>query len=129
MPTPSAVTGHGASFTFVSDRGTFSGKVTRLGVDTPAAETADMTAWDADASFVVLVPTGGWKGGTISVDFLASTSTTDVQSLVRGVGSLSFSSPGYSVSRQVLLESASVDVSIGSAVKGALRFSMTDYYP
>ena len=115
------VTAHGALFYYNGFRGSVSG----ISIETPSAEVTDM-AGTSDASGVQkLVPTGGLTGGTITVDFL--TSSGDPQSLVRSVGNLSFSSPGYSVARRVLCESASVTAQAGELVKGSIRFRITDY--
>jgi hypothetical protein len=123
-----AATGHGATFTFISDRGTFSGSVTRIKVDSPTAEIADMTGVSDGVSNVVLVPTGSWMGGGVDVDYVSS-SGVDPQALVRGVGALSFVSTGLTVSRQVILESATAGVGVNEAVRGSLKFLRTDYYP
>lgn len=123
-----AATGHGATFRFVSDRGTYVGGVTNISVETPTAEIADVTGVADGASQFVLIPTGSWKGGSVSVDFIGQTTNPDVQTLVRGFGSVTFSSPGFSVTRQVVLESASTNVSAGDVVKGSMKFAMTDYY-
>ena len=123
-----AVTAHGGTFTFVSNIGTFSGRVTNVKVETPSAEIVDMTALDAPADHIVLVPTGAWKGGSISVDYMTGSSGARAESLVKGYGSLSYASPGYSVTLQVVLESASTMLAIGDSVKGSMKFVPTDYY-
>lgn len=123
-----AVTGHGATFTFDGSRGTFSGGVTRISVDSPTAEIVDATGAYDPGDYDVKIPTGGWRGGSITVEFIAGASAGGVQPLVRGVGTLSFTSNGLSVSRQVILESASVGVSSGDVVRGSLKFVMTDWY-
>ena len=122
-----AATGHGATFFFVSNKGTFSGGVTSVRVDSPSAEIADMTGVNDAAEVSVLIPTGSWKGGSVTVEYVAG-SSFDVQVLVRGFGSLTFTSAGMSVSRQVVLESASRNAAVGDVVKGSLKFLMTDFY-
>jgi hypothetical protein len=124
-----AATGHGATFTFAGSLGTINGRVTRLSVETPTAEVVDMTGVLEAPSLTVLVPTGSWRGGSVSVDFVGDVTIGDVQLHVRSVGRLTFSSPGHNVARQVLLESASSQVSVGDVVRGSLKFLMTDYYP
>lgn len=115
------VTAHGASFTFKNIRATITG----ISVEMPTAEVADMTGtWDS-AGQMVIVPTGAWSGGTITVDFINI--NVDPQSYVRQVDQLAFTSSGYSVGRRVLLESASVDARAGELIRGSLRFRMTDY--
>jgi hypothetical protein len=37
-------------------------------------------------------------------------------------------SPGISVSKQVILESASSSVTVGDVVKGSMKFVPTDFY-
>ena len=123
------VTAQGGTFTFAaSGGGTVSAHITGLSVETPQAEVVDMTPLDAPASVVKVVPTGSWSGGAISVDYIhAGPTATDPQSIVRQYGVLSFSSAGYSVSRNVILESASTDVRQGDVVRGQLKFRLTDY--
>jgi hypothetical protein len=101
--------------------------ITSISVETPAAEIVDMTPASASASNIVLVPTGAWSGGTITVDYLHKAGGTDPQTLVRQVGQATFLSSGYSVTRNVILESASHGVQAGDIVKGTLKFRMTDY--
>ena len=122
-----AATGQGATFTFMGHRGFFSGGVTKISVETRVAEVADLTGTFDAGDVSILVPTGAWKGGSINVEFVASPTLGDVQSIVRGVGVLTFSSAGYSVSKRVILESASSGVAVGDIVKGTLRFVQTDH--
>lgn len=103
-----------------------SATVVGLTVETPTAEVVDMTPYNAPAGQNVLVPTGHWTGGAINVDFLY-TGTVDPQTLVRQTGILQFTSSAYSVSRRVILESASVEARVGEVVRGSLRFLITDY--
>lgn len=123
-----AATGHGATFTFICDRGIFRGRVTNVSVESPSAELADMTGATDGVGYSFIVPTGSWKGGSVSVDFNAEVGVVAAETLVRGVGQLTFSSAGYSVQRQVVLESASSTVTVGDIVKGSLKFVLTDYY-
>lgn len=114
-------TAHGATFSFLN----FSGSLVGISVEMPTAEVVNMTsAYDVLGSMVT-VPTGEWSGGTITVDFL--TSNVDPQLLVRRVGQLTFSSRGYSISRRVVCESASIGAQAGELVRGSLKFLMTDY--
>lgn len=115
------VTAHGATFTFNGVRATITG----ISVEMPTAEVADMTGVNNSSDQMVIVPTGAWSGGTITVDFIGITG--DPQAYVRQTGPLAFASAGYSVSRRVLLESASVDARAGELIRGSLRFRMTDY--
>jgi hypothetical protein len=110
-----------AKFTFSS----FSGSVTGLSVETPSAVLADMSSTSTGGKSQLIVPTGELSGGSITVGFMSS---KDPQSLVGTRAVLTFSSNAYSVSRNVILESAAVDVRLGETVRGALRFRVTDYY-
>lgn len=88
-----------------------------------------MTSGGDSTGTSLLVPTGDWSGGAVSVDYIhASTNPTDPQDIVRKVGQLAFSSPGYSVTRQAILESATTEARTGEIVRGTLRFRITDYY-
>ena len=114
-------TAHGATFSFL----TFSGKLTGISVEMPTAEVTNMTAATDGLGYTFMVPTGEWAGGTITVDFL--TFNTDPQTFVKKVGDLTFNSAGYTVSRRVICESASVSAQSGELVRGSLKFLMTDY--
>jgi hypothetical protein len=102
------------------------GYVTGISVETPTAEVTNMTDASTPKGFLVMVPTGDWSGGTISVDYLHHGSLNP-QSLVGAVGNLSFSSTAYSVARRAILVSASTEARVGEVVRGSLRFQMTDY--
>ncbi len=114
-------TAHGATFTFSG----FVGSITGISVQMPTAQVTDMTAAVDGLGYSYMVPTGEWAGGTITVDFL--TTNADPQSFVRKVGQLTFASPGYSISRRVICESASVGAQAGEIVRGSFKFLMTDY--
>jgi hypothetical protein len=115
-------TAHGATFSFAG----FSGKLTGISVEMPTAEVTNMTGVAAGRGYTVMVPTGEQTGGTITVDFLA-VNNTDPWSFVKMVGNLSFTSAGYSISRRVICESASVSAQSGELVRGSLKFLITDY--
>jgi hypothetical protein len=119
------VTAQGASFTFRGVAAT----VTSISVETPIAEIVNMTSARDPANYLVLVPTGAWSGGSITVDYIHRSGGTDPQTLVGYVGSLQFSSSGYSVTRNAILESATHGAQVGDLVKGTLKFRMTDYFP
>jgi hypothetical protein len=114
-------TAQGARFSFLS----FSGTLTGISVEMPTAEVTNMTAAGDSLGYTFMVPTGEWAGGTITVDFL--TINTDPWSFVRKVGTLTFTSAGYSVSRRVVCESASVSAQSGELIRGSLKFLITDY--
>jgi hypothetical protein len=117
------LTAHGGAFTFHG----FSAAVTGISVETPTAEIVDMTPMTASANQVVMVPTGARSGGTITVDYIRLAATADPQTLVSRCDQLSFSSLGFSVSRWVVLQSASTEARVGDLVRGSLRFVLTDY--
>ena len=102
-----AATGHGATFSFTSNKGTIGGRVTKVTVESPVAEVVDVTGLYDTGDASVLVPTGAWRGGSVSVDFIAGPATPGVQSVVRGIGQLVFASSGINVSRRAILESGS----------------------
>ena len=84
-----------------------------------------MTAATDGLGFTFMVPTGEQTGGTITVDFL--TFNADPWTFVKKVGQLTFTSGGYTVTRRVICESASVSAQSGELVRGSLKFLMTDY--
>jgi hypothetical protein len=88
-----------------------------------------MTSATAATGTMTIVPTGEWSGGSVSVDYIHAGSTqVDPQTIVRKPGSLSFASAGYGVKRNVILESATTEATVGDIVRGTLRFRITDYY-
>ena len=107
--------------------GTFGAAIVGVSVETPVAEVVDMTAVDDPPGYSVLVPTGDWSGGGVTVEYIATTATGDVQNVVRGVGDLAFTSPRFSVTRRAILESASQEIRFGDVVRGTLNFRLTDY--
>lgn len=117
------LTAHGATFTFLQ----FRGAVTGVSIETPVAELADMTDITAPASHMVMVPTGAWSGGSVTVDFLAGPNHSP-GSLVRQVGILLFASQNFTFAVNAVCESASVAAQAGDLVKGSMRFRPTDYY-
>jgi hypothetical protein len=117
----------GATFTFVGPGANITAIVTRLSVETPTAEIVDMTAFNAPANQMVLVPTGAWQGGAIDVDFLYAPNGADPQTVIGKYGTAQFSSPQLSVSRNCILESASFEAAVGDLVRGTLRLRLTDY--
>lgn len=117
----------GATFTFVGSRGDFKGVVVGINVETPAAEIVDMTSPADPTGYSVRVPTGEWSGGRISLDFLATSATGDIQSIVRGIGPLTFASQNWSVTRRCILESANTEARVGELVRGSATFIPTDY--
>jgi hypothetical protein len=117
----------GATFTFIGSRGDFKGAIVGISVETPVAEVVDMTSPSDPSGYAVLVPTGEWSGGSISLDFIATTATGDVQDIVRGIGQLTFASPHWTVSRRAILESANTEARVGESVRGIANFRVTDY--
>lgn len=83
-----------------------------------------MTGAGAALGSVVMVPTGDYSPGSITVDFLADGSIPSTGAR----GQLSFSSSAYSIGRNVVLESVQVDARVGELVRGTMKFVMTDYY-
>lgn len=118
------VTAHGATFTFQG----VSAIVVGLSVETPKAEIVDMTGVADPVGATVLVPTGAQSAGSISVDYIHAPGGVDPQVLVGQRGQVVFGSPGYSLTRNVILESASAQARFGDVVRGSIRFVMTDYY-
>lgn len=123
-----AATAQGATFSFAGSRGTISGGVTKISVEAPTAEVVDVTGMYDPVDSMVMVPTGAWRGGSVNVEVLASGTADSLLTAVRGVGSLSFTSSGFSVSRRAVLESASASVAVGDVVRASLKFVMTDWY-
>ena len=117
------VSAQGATFTFNG----VSAIVAGLSINTPKAEIVDMTGINDPASYTVMVPTGAISPGTIRVDYIHYSGGIDPQAVLGTRGALSFGSPGYSFSRNAILESATTEVRTGDVVRGSIDFVMTDY--
>jgi len=124
-----SLSAQGATFTFTSDKGSLTANVTGVSVETPEAKMVDMTPPTASANQSIMVPTGEYSGGAISVDYIRYSGQADPSSLVGGVGVAAFSSPAYTVAKQVVLRSASEEARFGDVVRGTLSFAWTDYAP
>lgn len=114
-----AVTAQGATFTFLG----FGGLVTGISVTTPTAEIADMTSMGSAPGTMVLMPTGDWSGGDMTIECMG---TGDPQSLVRQRGFAAFSAPGVRVGRNAICESATIEARTGDVVRYTLRLRLTD---
>jgi len=121
------VTAQGGTFTFTVDGFQVWAYVTGLSVEAPTAEVVDMTPYNANIGERLLVPTGHWTGGSVTVDYIHAPNGGDPEEVVRQVGTLAFASGGYSVSRRAILESATTTARMGDIVRGTLRFRVTDY--
>lgn len=124
-----SLSAQGATFTFTSNLGALVANVTGVSVESPEARMVDMTPPSAPAAAMIMVPTGEYTGGQVSVDYIRYRDQTDPNTLVGGVGSVSFLSPAYSVTRQAVLRSASEEARLGELVRGTLSFALTDYAP
>lgn len=118
------VTAQGATFTFNGAVAIITG----LSINAPKAEIVDMTGINDAANLTVMVPTGAVGPGNVTVDYVHIAGGIDPQAVIGVRGPLVFGSPGYSVTRNVILESASTEVRSGDVVRGSLNFVMTDYY-
>lgn len=101
------------------------GHVVGVQFETPEAEVVDMTGMYDPAGFRFLVPTGDKRGGTVTVDVM--TSEVPASNYIGTIGELKFQSSGFSVSRNVLLQSASTEARTGELVRGTLKFALTDH--
>lgn len=119
----------GATFTFTSDKGSLSANVLSISVETPETVVVDMTPPTSATSAQLLVPTGEYRGGSIQVEYSRYSGQADPATLLGGVGTASFSSPGYSASKSVFLRKASEEARTGDLVRGRLEFGWTDYSP
>lgn len=115
----------GASFVFGSSAGNLTAKVVGLKVETPTADIVDMSGISDGELLNIMVPTGSWRGGSISVDYIDA--TVDPQGFVRSVGTVTFAAKNVTVSKKAILESAARDIRVGDVIRGTLTFKLTDY--
>lgn len=113
----------GGTFSFSG----FSGLIVGLSVQERQAEIVDMSGWGDSNDQSIMVPTGVKTGGAISVDFIVS-GTANLNNLIGKTGTLTFNSSGFAVSRQVICESGEIQATVGDAVRGTIKFAITDYY-
>ena len=114
---------YNATFSFAGVQAT----VTGVQVETPVAEIVDMTSVNDPTGYTFQAATGDVRGGSVTVDFIGL--SVDPQTLIGRNELLAFTSTAYSVSRRVVLESASVSARTGELVSGQLKFRMTDFVP
>jgi hypothetical protein len=130
-PNGRAVAAQGATFTFTARKGggTFSGGVTKVSVDTPQAEITDVTGLYDTTKSMIKVPTGATTGGLITVEFIVLNSgSMNIDTLIGKTGTLAFNASGYSLSKNVIVESASSGASVGDVFRGTIKFVPTDWY-
>ena len=119
----------GATLTFNSaTSGLYKFIASGVSIEAPEAEMTDMTSPGDLLGANVMVPTGDTSGGSMSVDFVATAGFLNPQAIVGERGLLTLSSPQYAVSRNVVLQGASVDSRVGDIVRGTMKFAITDYY-
>jgi hypothetical protein len=126
-----AVTAQGATFTFTARQGggTFSGGVTKVSVESPQAEITDVTGLYDTTKSMVKVPTGATTGGLITVEFIVLNSgSMNIDTMIGKTGTLTFNASAYSLSKNVIVESASSGASVGDVFRGTMRFVPTDWY-
>jgi hypothetical protein len=98
---------------------------TSVSVDSPAAEYVDMTSATDPVGTSLIVPTGARTGpGKISVDAMGF---KNPESLIGLAGQATFTTPLGSISRRAICESASVEGSVGEALKIRFSLVLTDY--
>ena len=130
-PASRAVAAQGATFTFTAKTGgaKFSGGVTKVSVEAPQAEITDVTGLYDTTKSMIRVPTGATTGGSIAVEFIVlSTGSMNIDTMIGKTGTLAFNTTGYSLSKNVIVESASSGASVGDIFRGTMRFIPTDYY-
>lgn len=126
-----SVTAHGASFSFTSGSDEFDALVIGLSITYPTPEVTDLTAFGANLGIQANYPTGDMKTpGKIKIDWQVNAvmGTDDPQYLIGRIGEINFASTGWSIKRNVYVETASVDARVGNSVRGTISFVMTDYY-
>jgi hypothetical protein len=115
-------TAQGATFTFNNVRAT----VVSVQVEEPTAEVVDMTGMFDNTGHQILVPTGAFSGGTVTVEFIGQATPATIGT----IGPLSFAnSTGVNLTRRCILENASIEARTGDLVRGTMKFRLTDYLP
>ena len=119
MPTLS----QGTSFSFRGAGYT----VTSVSVDGPQPEIVNMSGVNAASGSMIMVPTGAYTNpGRISVEGFGF---FDPLALVGTVGQATFTTPGGTITRQAVCDSASVDARLGQLLSVRITLMPTDYYP
>lgn len=119
-----------AGYTALGTTASFDGNaftVTGFSFNPPAAQLADMTGAADLAGANVMAPTGEYTPGTMTVDFIATTTFGNPQEIIGTRGALAISGP-YPISRNAVCTDGSVQATLGDIIKGTLEFTITDYY-
>ena len=112
----------GGTFTF----GSLNATIVALSVDHAVAEVVDMTTYTHPVNHIVMVPTGAWSGGAVSVDYL-HVGSFDATLTIGTTGQLSFACANYSVAKYAVHESSSTQLKVGDLVRGTMKFRLTDF--
>lgn len=101
--------------------------VTSVTVDAPQPEIVNMTAVNDPVGTIRMVPTGAYSSpGRISVEGFGF---SDPKDLIGVIGSAVFSTPGGSVTRNAICDSATVDAQVGQVLRIRMTLMPTDYTP
>lgn len=116
-----AFTSQGCTFTFANTNW----DVTSISVEAPTPEIVNMTAQNAPAATMRMVPTGDVTSpGRITVDALGE---ANPNALVGFRGPAVFTTPRGVLSRTAICDSASVEATVGSLFRVRFTLMPTDY--
>lgn len=129
-----AISSHGTTFTFSSDQDFVSGQVTSISIEEAQPEVVDMTDIDDPLGGRRIMATGDvLSPAKVTIEFMRTVSdlggfspgyTTDTFGAVEGTLVIS-KSPGFTLSQQAVLDSASTEMAVGDVIRGKMSFTIS----
>jgi hypothetical protein len=129
-----AIPSHGTTFSFSADQDFVSGQVTSISIEEAQPEVVDMTAIDDPLGGRRIMATGDvLSPAKVTIEFMRTVSdlggfspgyTTDTFGAVEGTLVIS-KSPGFILSQQAVLDSASTDLAVGDVIRGKMSFTIS----
>lgn len=114
-----AISSQGTTFSFPG----FTALVTAISVEEPQAEIVDMTKPTDAIGVKRMVATGDITSpAKIRVDYLREPATLSPLSFVGASGALAIAHAQFSLAENAIIESASHELAVGSAIRGTISF-------
>ena len=129
-----AISSHGTTFSFYANQDFISGQVTSISIEEAQPEVVDMTDIDDPLGQRRIMATGDvLSPAKVTIEFMRTVSdlggfppgyTTDTFGAVEGQLVIS-KSPGFTLSQQAVLDSASTDMAVGDVIRGKMSFTIS----
>lgn len=128
-----AISSHGTTFAFSSERDFMSGRVTSISIEEAQPEVVDMTDIGDPLGGRRIMATGDvLSPAKVTIEFMRTAFDlgnfppgviTDTRERVEGY--LLISCPSFTLNQQAVLESASTDLAVGDVIRGKMSFTIS----